>query len=188
MAARPAPALRDEEHGSPARREPKTRTVPSDILVNHSEAQMSVMETALPVRPQPSKMYRWLVLIFVSLAMFGNYYFYDALSPVADLLVKQLHFTDSNIGLLQGIYSFPNIFTVVIGGIIIDRIGLRRATLIFGVLCFIGAVINGADRQALDHGPGTAGLRHGRGIADCGGHHRAGHVVQGQRTQLRVRL
>jgi MFS family permease len=103
---------------------------------------MSTAEALVDTRPQPSKMYRWLVLIFVSLAMFGNYYFYDALSPVADLLTKQLGFTDANIGLLQGIYSFPNIFTVVIGGIIIDRIGLRRATLIYGVLCFFGAVIN----------------------------------------------
>jgi len=103
---------------------------------------MPVVETVIETRPEPSKSYRWLVLIFVSLAMLGNYYFYDALSPVADLLSKQLGFTDANIGLLQGIYSFPNIFTVVIGGIIIDRIGLRRATLIYGVLCFIGAIID----------------------------------------------
>jgi MFS family permease len=95
----------------------------------------------LDARPQPSKMYRWLVLIFVSLAMFGNYYVYDALSPLADVLVKQLGFTDSNIGLLQGIYSIPNIFTVVLGGMLIDRIGVKKATFIFGVLCFIGAVI-----------------------------------------------
>ncbi len=92
-------------------------------------------------RPQPSKFYRWNVLIWVSLAMFGNYYVYDALSPVADLLVKQLGFTDSNIGLLQGIYSVPNIFTVVIGGMIIDRIGVKKATMLFGVLCLIGSVI-----------------------------------------------
>src|SRR5271157_2762206 len=102
---------------------------------------MSATQLPVPDRPQPSKFYRWLVLIFVSLAMFGNYYFYDALSPIADLLVKQLHFTDANIGLLQAAYSFPNIFTVVIGGVIIDRIGLRRSTLIYGVLCFVGAII-----------------------------------------------
>lgn len=92
-------------------------------------------------RPQPSKFYRWNVLIWVSLAMFGNYYVYDALSPVADLLAKQLHFTDSNIGLLQGIYSIPNIFTVVIGGMIIDRIGVKKSTMLFGVLCLLGSII-----------------------------------------------
>ena len=71
------------------------------------------------VRPEPSRMYRWLVLIFVSLAMFGSYYVYDALSPLADVLKQQLGFTDLDIGFLQAIYSFPNIFTVVIGGFII---------------------------------------------------------------------
>jgi MFS family permease len=93
------------------------------------------------VRPEPSPLFRWLVLIFVSLAMFGSYYAYDALSPLADVLKEQLHFTDLDIGFLQAIYSFPNIFTVLIGGFIIDRIGLRRSLMIFGVLCFLGPAI-----------------------------------------------
>jgi len=93
------------------------------------------------LRPQPSGFYRWAVLIFISLAMFGNYYVYDALSPVADLLISQLHFSEANIGLLQGIYSVPNIFTVVLGGMLIDRLGGKRSTMIFGVLCMVGAVI-----------------------------------------------
>ncbi|HWY59027.1 MAG TPA: MFS transporter [Terriglobales bacterium] len=92
-------------------------------------------------RPEPSPLYRWMVLIFLSLAMFGNYYVYDALSPLADVLKLQLGFSDSNIGLLQAIYSFPNIFTVVIGGVLIDRIGLRRSLMIFAVLCLIGPAI-----------------------------------------------
>src|SRR5271154_565726 len=96
------------------------------------------------VRPEPSRLYRWLVLIFVSLAMFGSYYVYDALSPLADVLKQQLHFTDLDIGFLQAIYSFPNIFTVVIGGFIIDRIGLRKSLMIFGVLCLIGPAITAA--------------------------------------------
>ena len=82
-------------------------------------------------RPEPSRLYRWLVLIFVSLAMFGSYYAYDALSPIADVLKQQLGFTDLDIGFLQAIYSFPNIFTVLIGGFIIDRIGLRKSLMIF---------------------------------------------------------
>jgi MFS family permease len=95
-------------------------------------------------RPEPSRLYRWLVLIFVSLAMFGSYYVYDALSPLADVLKQQLGFTDLDIGFLQAIYSFPNIFTVVIGGFLIDRIGLRKSLMIFGVLCFVGPAITAA--------------------------------------------
>jgi MFS family permease len=102
---------------------------------------MAQAGSAVPPRPQPTRLYRWMVLIFVSLAMFGNYYVYDALSPVADLLSRQLGFPDAYIGLLQGIYSFPNIFTVLIGGVIIDRIGMRKSTMMFGVLCLLGAII-----------------------------------------------
>lgn len=97
--------------------------------------------TAKSTHPEPSRLYRWLVLVFVSLAMFGSYYAYDALSPVADVLKQQLGFTDSAIGFLQAIYSFPNIFTVLIGGVIIDRIGLRKSLMIFGVLSLVGPVI-----------------------------------------------
>jgi MFS family permease len=93
------------------------------------------------VRPAPTRTYRWLVLVFVSLAMFGNYYVYDCIAPIADLLAKQLHFTDQNIGLLQAIYSIPNVFMVLVGGYVVDRIGTRKAIFIFGVLCLIGAIV-----------------------------------------------
>jgi len=92
-------------------------------------------------RPQPSKFYRWNVLIWVSLAMFGNYYFYDALSPLADVLQRDLHYSDQNIGLLNSFYSIAPIATVLIGGFIIDRIGAKRATLIFGTICFLGSIL-----------------------------------------------
>jgi len=90
-------------------------------------------------RPEPSRPFRWLVLIFVSLTMLGNYYVYDCIAPIADLLTKQLGFSDSNIGLLQAIYSIPNVVMVLIGGYIVDRIGTRKAIFIFGTLCFIGS-------------------------------------------------
>lgn len=96
------------------------------------------------LRPAPSRLYRWVVLIVLSLAMFGSYYAYDALSPLADVLKQQLGFSDKDIGLLQAIYSFPNIFTVVIGGFIIDRLGLRKSLMIFGVLCLVGPAVTAA--------------------------------------------
>jgi MFS family permease len=92
-------------------------------------------------RPEPSRFFRWMVLIVISLAMFGNYYVYDCIAPIADLLSKQLGFSDSNIGLLQAIYSIPNVFMVLIGGYIVDRIGTRKGIFIFGTLCMIGAVV-----------------------------------------------
>jgi MFS family permease len=95
----------------------------------------------LAAKREPSALFRWLILLFISLAMFGNYYIYDSVSPLADLLVKQLNFTDSDIGLLNAIYSIPNIFMVLIGGIIIDKYGTRISTLIFAFFCMSGAIV-----------------------------------------------
>ena len=99
------------------------------------------MTTEPSVRPEPSRFFRWLVLVFISLGMFGNYYVYDCISPMADILKEQLRFSDANIGMLQAIYSIPNIFMVLLGGLLIDRIGSRKAMLLFGALCFVGAAI-----------------------------------------------
>ena len=93
------------------------------------------------IRPEPPKSLRWFVLVLISLAMFGNYYVYDSISPLADVLKAQLGYSDGNIGLLNAIYSFPNIVMVLIGGVVIDRIGTRKSTFLFGVLCFVGAAM-----------------------------------------------
>src|SRR5919106_4217517 len=85
--------------------------------------------------------WRWTVLIAVSVAMYGNYYAYDAIAPVADLLQRSLGFSDTQIGTLNAIYSLPNIIMVLVGGIIIDRFGTRLSTLVFAILCLMGAVL-----------------------------------------------
>ena len=103
-------------------------------------------ETTLPpaARLSPPPSYRWAVLVVISLAMFGNYYVYDCISPLADVLKAQLGYSDANIGLLQAIYSVPNIVMVLIGGLIVDRVGTRKATLAFGVICLAGAAVTAA--------------------------------------------
>ncbi len=66
-------------------------------------------------------MWRWAVLTAISVAMFGNYYAYDSIGPVADSLQRMLGYTDTQIGTLNAIYSFPNIVMVLVGGVIVDR-------------------------------------------------------------------
>ncbi len=98
-------------------------------------------QTATPVAPA---LWRWTVLITISIAMFGNYYAYDAIAPVADLLQRTLGFSDTQIGTLNAIYSLPNIIMVLIGGVIVDRFGTRTSTLAFAVVCAIGAAMTAA--------------------------------------------
>lgn len=97
--------------------------------------------TTINQKLEPTPVYRWSVLFFISMAMFGNYYIYDSISPLADLLKSQLGFSDGNIGLLNAIYSIPNIFMVLIGGYIIDKIGTKKSSVLFSSLCMIGAII-----------------------------------------------
>lgn len=100
------------------------------------------MSHAIPVeKPAPPPAIRWAVLLFISLAMFGNYYVYDSIAPLADTLKTQLGFTSTQLGTLNAIYSFPNIIMVLIGGIIVDRVGTRTATLVFTAICFLGAIL-----------------------------------------------
>jgi MFS family permease len=89
----------------------------------------------------PTVGWRWAVLVAVSVAMFGNYYAYDAVAPVADLLQSALGFSDTQIGTLNAIYSLPNILMVLVGGIIVDRFGTRLSTLMFAIICAIGALV-----------------------------------------------
>jgi len=88
---------------------------------------------------------RWAVLILSSAVMFFNYYFYDALSPLKDLMQENLGFSSSEYGMFMSAYSVPNVFLLmaVIGGIILDRIGIRITGSTFVGLMAIGAGITG---------------------------------------------
>ena len=149
--------------------------------------QDTAASAGAPELPRPSVFFRWAVLFFISLAMFGNYYVYDSIAPLADVLKTQLGFNDTHIGTLNAIYSVPNILMVLIGGIIIDRIGTRRSTVLFAMICMIGALVTVASGQFLRDGRGAADLRAGFRVADRGGDHRAGPLVSREGTELRLR-
>lgn len=82
----------------------------------------------------------WVVLGLTSLALFGNYYIYDSIGPVADLLQRQLGFSDTQIGTLNAIYSLPNIVLVFVGGVLVDRYGPAVVTAWTAAICALGAL------------------------------------------------
>jgi MFS family permease len=84
---------------------------------------------------------RWLVLLFVSMAMFGNYYVFDALNPVGPLLESQLGFTQAQIGLLDTAYNVAALLVLLAGGVIIDRAGTRRAMIGFAAVAALGGLL-----------------------------------------------
>jgi MFS family permease len=86
---------------------------------------------------------RWGIMLLVSFTMATNYYFYDALSPLKFLMERELGFSSAEYGFFQAAYSIPNVFLLmaVIGGIILDKIGIRITGFAFIFIQFIGAVI-----------------------------------------------
>ena len=99
------------------------------------------MTSEIAVRPEPSRFFRWLVLAFVSLGMFANYYVFDALNPVGPYLEKELGFTQAQIGLLDSAYNVAALLVLLLGGILIDRAGTKRALLLFGVVNALGGLL-----------------------------------------------
>ena len=95
-------------------------------------------------RPAPSSFYRWMVLIFISIAMGGNYYIYDSINPLERILIDRLGFSATQFGWLNASYSVAAVLTLLFGGIIIDRVGIRKALMLFSALCLAGAALTAA--------------------------------------------
>ncbi|MDD5308342.1 MAG: MFS transporter [Deltaproteobacteria bacterium] len=84
---------------------------------------------------------RWGILLLASVAMATNYYFYDVLSPIQDLLQKELGISPSQYGTILLFYSIPNgfFFLAAFGGIICDKLGIRLTGRLFFTSMLVGA-------------------------------------------------
>ena len=85
--------------------------------------------------------YRYAVLFIVSLLTFGSYFAYDSVGAIAPTLIEALGIGRESIGQMYTLYSIAAILSVFIGGLLIDRIGTRRASFLFSLLVTIGALI-----------------------------------------------
>jgi MFS family permease len=88
-----------------------------------------------------------LMYVGMAFVMLGNYYGYDSIAPVAEQLSRELHFSDTQIGTLNAIYSLPNIFLVAVGGVLVDRFTARRLAVLTTSLCLVGAVVTALGTQ-----------------------------------------
>jgi MFS family permease len=90
-----------------------------------------------------TKAQRWFLLLLVSVVIGANYYAYDALSSIKETLVTELGITSTDYGLVVAFYSFPNTFLLmaVLGGIFLDRYGIRRTGFLFNLFCALGVFL-----------------------------------------------
>jgi len=103
----------------------------------------------------------WWVLVLIAAANFGNFYVYDSIGPVAELLVRQRGFSDTEIGLLNAVYSLPNIVLLLFGGLLVDRCGAARMLFWTGAICLAGALLTAL-------GTGFPGMAAGRFLFGVG--------------------
>ncbi len=86
---------------------------------------------------------RWLVMFLVSGLMFSTYYFQDFYSGLKDLVETDFGFTSEEFGRMIGLTTIANVFgMIIIGGIILDKWGIRLAGLAFGGLAALGGLVS----------------------------------------------
>ena len=101
---------------------------------------------------------RWLALVLASSLMFSTYYFQDFFSPLRELMETDLGINSEEFGRIIGLTTIANMFgMIIIGGIILDKWGIRLAGLAFGGLAAVGGLITalasmgyfGADKSSV---------------------------------------
>lgn len=90
-----------------------------------------------------SKAARWSVLAIVSFTIMWGYFLADALSPLMSLLELKMGWSSAEFGLFNSVYCWFNVFLfmIVIGGFVLDKIGVRLTGLLSCALMIVGAFI-----------------------------------------------
>lgn len=85
---------------------------------------------------------RWLMLVLISMLMFSTYWFQDFFSGLKGLMESEMGFTSEEFGRMIGLTTIANVFgMIIVGGIMLDKWGIRIAGIVFGGLATLGATI-----------------------------------------------
>ncbi|MDL2306035.1 MFS transporter, partial [Bacteroides sp. OttesenSCG-928-D19] len=90
-----------------------------------------------------SKAARWTVLIVVAFTMFCGYFITDVMAPLMDLLKDEFSWTATEYGIFNMAYGWLNVFLfmLIIGGMILDKLGARRTGIGACILMIIGCAL-----------------------------------------------
>ena len=82
------------------------------------------------------------MLILISGLMFATYWFQDCLGPLKILMESQLGIDSAQFGLIIASTTWANLaLMIIVGGIALDKWGIRKTGTIFGILATTGAFI-----------------------------------------------
>lgn len=118
-----------------------------------------------------SKAARWTALLIVSFTMMCGYFITDVMAPLEDLLMRTHDWTSTEYGFFSGAYGWFNVilFMLILGGIILDKMGVRFTGLMACGLMLAGALIKAYAVSGLFPLDGTiAGYKHQVIVAGLG--------------------
>ncbi len=99
------------------------------------------MTEAIKKSLRDSKTARWTALAIVSFTMLCGYFFTEIISPLKPMLETQLGWDSADFGSVTSAYGWFNVFLfmLVIGGIILDKMGIRFTSVTAAIIMVIGA-------------------------------------------------
>lgn len=90
-----------------------------------------------------SKTARWVALAIVAFTMLCGYYLTDVMAPLKGLLEQQLSWNSEDYGFFTSAYGWFNVFLffLIIGGIILDKMGVRFTGMMAAIIMVVGVSI-----------------------------------------------
>jgi len=90
-----------------------------------------------------SKTARWAALLIVSITMMFGYFLTDIMAPLKGLLEGQIGWSSNEFGTFNSAYGWFNVFffMLIIGGVILDKIGVRLTGLMATIVMVGGAAM-----------------------------------------------
>jgi len=100
---------------------------------------------------------RWFIMILVSGLTFSTYWFQDFFSGLKPLMESQMGITSTQFGTLISLTTIANVFgMIIVGGMILDKWGIRITGVVFGAIATLGASITALGAaEVFSTDPGT---------------------------------
>ena len=84
------------------------------------------------------KKWRWLALLLSLLTVLGDFFCYDNPQALHTYILQDLKISDIQYNAFYSIYASPNILMPFVGGVLIDKLGIRSSIMIFSTIITTG--------------------------------------------------
>ena len=91
---------------------------------------------------------RWAMLVMISALIFATYWFQDFFGGLKGLMESEMGFSSEQFGRIIGLTTIANMVgMIIVGGVVLDKWGIRVAGLAFGGLAVLGGIISAAAKS-----------------------------------------